>query len=228
MITDSSPATVNVLIRAGRSALQPTLIDRERVAGALRARLDAASNGLRPAASLAMSHGLAWPTLSALVVGLAVGGLVVASSFPNKEAPAPGVLLAAPAALPPPPSTVQVAAVPAALPAVEQPPTAEVARAQSRKPAADNLAEEVEILSRAQTELHLGGFAGALRILEEHARRFQRGTLAPERRAARIQALCGLGRTTEAAGELARLAPGSLHEGRAREACAAGPKSAAD
>src|SRR5687768_1450140 len=174
MITDSSPATVNVLIRAGRSALQPTLIDRERVADALRARLDAASSGLRPAASLAMSHGLAWSTFSALVVGLAVGGLVVASSF-QSEKPAPGVLLAAPAVSPPPPSPVQLAALPAPLPAVEQPPSAEAARAQSRKPAADNLAQEVEILSRAQTELHLGGFADALRILEEHARRFQRG-----------------------------------------------------
>jgi hypothetical protein len=226
MITDSSPATVNVLIRAGRSALQPTLIDRERVADALRARLDAASAG--PAASLAVSHGLAWSTFSALVVGLAVGGLVVARSFQSEEKPAPGVWLAAPAVSPPPPSTVQLAALPAPLPAVERPPAAEAARPQSRKPAADNLAEEVEILSRAQTELHLGGFAGALRILEEHARRFQRGTLAPERRAARIQALCGLGRTAEAESELARLAPGSLHEGRAREACAAGPKSAAE
>src|SRR5688500_6794846 len=135
----------------------------------------------------------------------------MASSF-QSEKPAPGVLLAAPAGSPPPTSPVQIAALPAPLPAVQPPPADEAVHAQSRKPAADNLAQEVEILSRAQTELHLGGLADALRILEEHARRFQRGTLAPERRAARIQALCGLGRTSEAEGELARLTPGSLHE----------------
>jgi hypothetical protein len=42
--------------------------------------------------------------------------------------------------------------------------------------------------------------------------------------AARIQALCGLGRVKEANADLARVAPGSLHEGPTREAC--GGKSA--
>jgi hypothetical protein len=78
----------------------------------------------------------------------------------------------------------------------------------------------VEILSRAQTELHAGRYSSALRVLEEHARKFPRGTLAQERRAARIRALCGAGRVAEADAELARLSPGSVHESSAREACA--------
>jgi hypothetical protein len=101
------------------------------------------------------------------------------------------------------------------LPPVEAP----AATPSSRRPA-DRLAEEVAILSRAETELHAGRYAGALRVLEEHQRKFPRGTLSQERTAARIRALCGLGRTSEANAALARLSPGSLHEGPAREACA--------
>jgi hypothetical protein len=228
MIPDSSPTAVNVLVSAGRSALRPTFIDRERIADALRVRLDAASSGLRPAASLAMSHGLAWPTVSSLLMALALGGFVVAGAFQTRETPAPAVWLAAPVEPPSPPPNVQPVALPAPLPVVERPPASVAAREQARRPASDGLAEEVEILSRAQTELHAGSVAGALQTLEEHARRFPRGTLAPERRAARIQALCGLGRAAEAQVELARLAPGSLHEGRAREACAAAPSPKVD
>jgi RNA polymerase sigma-70 factor (ECF subfamily) len=84
------------------------------------------------------------------------------------------------------------------------------------------LAEEVAILSRAETELHAGRYQGALRVLEEYERKFHNGKLAQERAAARILALCGLGRTTEANAALARLSRGSLHAGTAREACAKG------
>ena len=57
------------------------------------------------------------------------------------------------------------------------------------------------------------------RLLNEHERRFGNGLLAEERIAARIQALCALGRTTEADAQLARLSPKSLHGEPARQAC---------
>lgn len=75
------------------------------------------------------------------------------------------------------------------------------------------------ILSRAQTELHAERFTAALRLLGEHERKFPRGTLAPERSAAKVRALCSLGRVAEADAELARLPPSSLHAERARAAC---------
>jgi hypothetical protein len=41
-------------------------------------------------------------------------------------------------------------------------------------------------------------FASAIRLLEEHARRFGTGQLAEEREALRVRALAGLGRDTDA------------------------------
>jgi Flp pilus assembly protein TadD len=86
----------------------------------------------------------------------------------------------------------------------------------------DGLAEEVALLSRAETELRAGRPAKALSALSEHQRKFPRGALAEERAAARIQALCALGRTDDANAQLRQLlhlSPNSAHEGRARQAC---------
>lgn len=94
-----------------------------------------------------------------------------------------------------------------------------------REGARDNLSEEVAILYRAEAELHSGRAANALRILNDHERRFARGILAEERTAARIQALCALGRTSEANALIARLHPGSLHGERSRDACGSSVKA---
>jgi hypothetical protein len=58
-----------------------------------------------------------------------------------------------------------------------------------------------------------------LKTLDEYQRRFPKGQLTEERRAARAQALCALGRRSEAEGELARLAPQSLAAARAKQVC---------
>jgi hypothetical protein len=209
-------------------------MDRERIAQALRARIDAASGGSGVPSTVASTHGLGWLIPTAVVVGIVAGGFVAASAGRSDETKTP-----------PPRATVSVPAVPLVSPparppfrsvapsavssAEEQLPSArEGAPARTRKQASDQLAEEVEILSRAQTELRSGRFAGAIRVLEGHARKFPRGALNQERIAARIQALCGLGRLTEASSELARLSPGSLHERRAREACGRTGSRAAD
>jgi hypothetical protein len=240
MLTDSTSPAAAVLVRAGRSALQPTGTDRDRIASALRVRLDAASAELEPALWIAMARGLAGPTVAAVVVGLTVGGLFVASSFQDREvtgptsrpattadSPLPLAQLppAPPAVTPASPSELQPA-VPAPAPSVARLPRVEQAGARGPQPASDRLAEEVEIMSRAQQELHAGRFAASLRVLEEHAQKFAQGILAPERRATRIQALCGLGRSAEADVEIGNLGQGSLHERRVREACSAARKQA--
>jgi TolA-binding protein len=215
------------LIKAGRSALQPTADDRARIAAGLHARFGGASGTAdAAAAAVAKSRALLWSGVSAVVVGLGAGGLFLAGSFGSDttSATAPAATAtAAPAA-----GTAQstVAPAPAELaPARVRASPAEVSQVAVRRKPSDRLAEEVELLSRAQTELRAGRFDTALRSLEEHARKFPRGTLAQERRATRIQALCGSGRTREADTELARLAPGSVHEGRTREICAAARKT---
>jgi hypothetical protein len=117
-----------------------------------------------------------------------------------------------------PEASATISPAPASAPAGSASAAVEPRTAPARP--SDRLAEEVAILSRAETELHAGRYASALRILDEHQRRFPHGTLTEERIAARIHALCGLGRVSEARAEMARVAPGSLHAGSARAACA--------
>jgi hypothetical protein len=81
------------------------------------------------------------------------------------------------------------------------------------------LAEEVTLLSRATSALRSGQPNDALKSLNEHQSKFPRGLLSEERRAARAQALCALGRHSEAEREIAKLAPASPQAARARQLC---------
>lgn len=127
-----------------------------------------------------------------------------------------------------------VAAPPKETPSVESPAPAsafvggEPTSAPPRRAPRDRLAQEVAILSRAAKFLEAGRAADALRAIDEHQRKFPNGALQEERYAARVQALCALGRREEAVGELARLsrlAPDSPHVARARQSCAAEPSA---
>ncbi len=60
------------------------------------------------------------------------------------------------------------------------------------------LSEEATLLERAQRALAAGAPSAALATLAEHERRFPHGTLAEEREAAKVLALCALGRVDEA------------------------------
>jgi outer membrane protein assembly factor BamD (BamD/ComL family) len=87
---------------------------------------------------------------------------------------------------------------------------------------ADSLPEEVRLLTRAEQELKEGRTEDALKTLGEHEHRFSAGALSEERLAARVQALCTLGRGADARKELTRLArlyPRSPHIERARRFC---------
>ena len=139
------------------------------------------------------------------------------------EAPVKPPAIAAPVVThaAPPASNVESADVPPSALAPEPPAT------PTRKTATvDPLAEEVAILSKATSALRAGSPTEGLRLLDEHQRRFPKGRLAEERRAARIQALCALGKLSAAEAELARLAqssPRSPHLARAQRACGIKP-----
>ncbi len=217
------------LVRAGREALRPSDADRKRVFQALLPQLGGGlgAGGLNapstaPAAPAAAS-GLAVKVAAAIVViGVAGGGLFLA--LRKEAAPArpvtPGV---SSASEPRPPIEKPPESAPSAVPLAESPEKrAPVASSRS----SDTLAEEVAILSEASAALHGGRPAAALKMLDEHRRKFPRGALGQERTSARIQALCALGRTKEAQAELARLArasPNSPHVARARKACGSSP-----
>jgi hypothetical protein len=208
--------------------LRPTDADRERVFQALLPKLETAAAAGTTAAG---ASGVATLIKSgAVLVGLGVAGAGVFYTL-KTEPPAPAapsvVVTAAPAPAPAP-APAQAPAPPgestpesAATAAPVAPPAEKRAPSPSVR-SADSLAEEVAILSRAGAELHAGRPQAALTALGEHQRKFPSGVLTQERTAARVQALCALGRTKEAQSELARLArisPNSPHEARARKAC---------
>ena len=223
------------LVEAGRRADRPSEADRERVLAALRARLgDAAVLATGSAVSPVIAGGtgalrsrfVKWSWVGSAV--LVSGALLFAPRVwqrRDRAVPAPSAsvrsLVNAPAQI------AETVSVPEAAPS----PSAFVAGASSSRPAdtqktvsrtRDGLAEEIALLSRAETELRAGRPAKALLVLAEHQRKFPRGTLAEERTAARIQALCALGRRDEANAQLAQLlhiSPNSAHERRARQAC---------
>jgi RNA polymerase sigma-70 factor (ECF subfamily) len=95
------------------------------------------------------------------------------------------------------------------------------AKAAMSEPGPD-VAGEIALLNEAQRALASGQADRALQLLDRHARDFPRGSLAEERAAARIIALCALGRVTAARAETAafvRKSPESPLVDRVRAAC---------
>jgi len=213
------------LVRSGQRAYRPTDADRERVLGQLRAQLgDAALPAdVSTAASAATAATSTWPLVSLVVVGVGLLGGALFYAWPRgagqdklQET-----------------KTVSVAAMPqmiepAAAPSGEQP-AGSVTTPPAVEPAAlpstaayrpkDRLAAEVAILSRATRDLRAARPADALKALDEYRRKFPKGLLKEEHRAARVQALCALGRFDEAHAKLAELSPQSPLAVRANQFC---------
>lgn len=225
------------LVRAGRTALRPSAADRARVLHGLREQLGGLEPTLapEPSPSLFSRAWLTWPAVGiAVVCGL---GAAIIAGTRGGPAPAPAVTItlqhtttpvaSATETPAPTPTPAPVATAPAATaePATSvRSPRRERAKSSTGIPASDDLAQEVALLSRAETDLHRGQAALALQSLEEHRRAFPNGTLALERRAARIRVLCTLGRGSEASAELtslSRTSGGAALARRAREACGA-------
>jgi len=208
------------LVSAGKEALKPSAGDQERILATLRARLgDSVVAGEAASASAASSS---WPIIAAVAAAIGVGGALFFGLSGRAE----------PVAAPPP--AAAHAPAPAAVPAPVQPapdgaPTAALEPVPAEQPSpsarrSGTLAQEVEMLSRATAALQAGRAADALKVLGEHQRKFPGGLLAEERRAARVQALCTLGRRAEAEAELERLvrtSPQSPQTARARQVCSA-------
>jgi len=204
------------LVNEGKAALQPSAADQERVLATLRARLGDSVVAGEAATTGTLSS--SWPVVAAVTAALGVGGALFFGLGGRDEpvvAPPPAASLGpAPAAVPAP---VQ--------PAAEGTPVAPLEPAPAEQPSpsarrSGTLAQEVAMLSRATADLQAGRAADALKVLAEHQRKYPGGQLAEERRAARVQALCVLGRRAEAEAELERLvrtSPQSPQTARARQ-----------
>jgi hypothetical protein len=230
-VSELSPKAA-ALVHAGRTALRPSSADRDRIAGALRARLGDAALPLEAGIPTSLTAKSAWAKIAGLgaAIGIA-GGAAFVTLHGSAPAPNRGPLHQLDLATA---AQVEPSALPPATPieptplAAQASATSDSNAAPSARRAGDKLAQEVVILSRATTELRAGRAASALKALEEHQRKFPNGLLTEERRAARVQALCALGRRSEAQPELDRLtrtAPQSLNTVRAKQICGAETRS---
>ncbi len=195
---EDAPAHVRVLLREGNRV--PPL--RAEVRAAVLSRIQGP-----PPATAATAKALS-PALTVggaiAVVGIVVAGAVVARTEtpePRRDPPAP---FAAPASASPAAAAPSEPSAPE--PSATAPPSRSASPVRSRTPAArttgsadavETLREESELVQRARKSL-VGDPQAALDAVEEHARRFPRGELAPERDVLRIGALHRLGRSDEA------------------------------
>lgn len=210
------------LLHASRAALRPDTSDRERVLAGLRERLGGAplagTGKVQAAAQVSRSL---WAVSAVALLGVGSAVAVGLSAAPSHvpAARAPALISATPRAV-----ASLSAPLPAALPVPIRAPASAIAAAPSTpSKRVDRLAEEVSILSQAAKDLRAGRAAEALSALNEHQKKFPGGLLTQERRAARAEALCSLGRFSEAQTELSIL--GRSAESpllvRARERCKA-------
>lgn len=212
------------LVRAGRRAYLPTDADRERLLGQLRAQLgDAALPADLTMVSSGAAAGSMWPLIAAVVAGVGILGGAVYFGWMRKggqdhpQQPQSAQVTAAPQRIEPPatpseePPTAWVAAPPAL--------RASAPVASSSAHSTDRLAAEVRILSQATRELRAGRPAAALKALGEYRRKFPKGLLKDEYRAASAQALCALGKFGEANATLDELPPDAPLVVRAKEFC---------
>ena len=148
--------------------------------------------------------------VATFAVGAATGAGVVSvmqKPVPERvvyvERPSPPVPVVAPVA---PASAASVP--PVAVPAPETPPTA---RATASPSASSSLSLERGVLDDARSALSSGDAARALRLSDEHLRRFPKAQLGEEREALAIQSLVALGRYDEARARAARFRATSPH-----------------
>lgn len=151
-----------------------------------------------------------------VVASAAAVALVVARGPARASAPPEGAPVAIDAPHPSPTGAPPRPSPPAVAPAIAAPapppaPSMTAPKDMSRKPSSDlagepaaGLAEEVAAIDRVQSRLAASDPAGALLLIDAHARRFPAGTLADLREAARVEALCRRGEV-EAAEAAARL-----------------------
>jgi hypothetical protein len=177
---------------------------KRRLKGAVLARIAftgtatlAAGQATAKMTGMSFTGGLAAKT----VVGVALLGTLGAGGYfalrpVRHAAPAPTQAVLAPRVEAPPVEVVVeepvAIEVPAPAPAPRHRPAVRRAPAPPPPPAAD-LAEETRLLRDADKALRAGATAKAISLLDEHAARFPKGALAPERTAERLIVSCELG-----------------------------------
>ena len=202
------------IIVKGKSELVPTEADRSRVTQLLNSRMGA--EGLRlsvptpPAAVVVAGKALKLLTLASVLS--VIGTFSAVAYFGRQSArlptPAEKAVVVEPSPMQAPSAQPQLTAeapTSAAPPAISSNTNKAESSQYTAKSSRDSLGQEVQILSRAERELHNGRPDLALKALDEHQRRFASGALVQERSAARVQALCALGRTQEAKVESIKL-----------------------
>jgi hypothetical protein len=194
------------------------------------------------AAGTGTAVGIAAKAVLSLTLVSAVGAgttLYVRSSSSHREARPPTVPsfvqtaspggrslppeVAAPVAAPAMATTSLESSKPSAKPLASAAAPPSVVHAHTRSTSSD-VEAEVLLIGEAHRALQSGNASGALVMLDEHARRYPAGALGEERDAARIAALCALGRVAEgrdAADRFLREFPSSPLAARVRTSCGA-------
>jgi hypothetical protein len=229
------------IVDAARGDDEPGAGDRERVRAKVLAALaaggaaGAGAAGKASAATSATAGGALATKLAVIAVavaGLATGAYLAMRSPSTTTTPPPSqseVSALPPEPQPEPevvPEVTADASIEMAPEDVPDPAPKPRAKRKVEAPAlspADSLREERALIARASDALRDGDGAAALAAVKEHQRRFPDGLLIEERSAARVQALCALGRTAD--GTSAREAflarwPRSVHAAKVRAACA--------
>ncbi|HEY4106042.1 MAG TPA: hypothetical protein VGM44_19210 [Polyangiaceae bacterium] len=219
------------LLEKSRSALRPSPADRDRVESALRSQLGPSALPL-DMSTAPLPRALGWKLVSGGALGACLVGGALFFAFEPRTKPA--AVVPAPtvsAAIADAPSAQSSDAASAAAVETAAPSTPAAAPTSSSAPAVqsaprrqDHLAQEVALLSQATSALNAGRAQDALKLLDEHQREFPNGVLSVERRGAKAQALCALGRLSEGRAELSHLAAGSPAAARASQVCRAPAK----
>lgn len=226
MLMSALSSKARALIEQAHEEVRPPVGEMERLEALINTQLGAPPPPLRvePAPPPPVPRAGSWRLVTSLSVGaVLVSGAAIwlmrtAASQPHAV---PTVSAAVEIKTPEPVAAVEPV-VEAQAPATPEPAPSARPALEPRaaiQPARDALAQEVSLLSQATSNLRAGRAGAALKLLDEHQRKFPNGMLAVERRAVRAQALCTLKRVGEGRAELAQLAPQSPAAGRAKQLC---------
>lgn len=240
-----SPDAVR-LVELARSTDHPKPSDEARIRGALRQRMVLATAGT--AAGLGITKLAAGIGLGKLVVVVGLGSAAAGGLYATyRQVREPGMTPSSSVSRPrsgTEPSSVVTTSQPeeehrtdqpteeATTVASAEPPKAPLANPRTSVgkasvdpaplPAPDQLKAETAALREAQQALRMGEPDLALSLISKQNHRFSDGILQQERAAARIMALCQLGRATEGSAEVTRFAlrwPKSPLLARVKNAC---------
>jgi hypothetical protein len=198
------------LLDRARHAHDPGPEDAARVRAKLALRIGAAALATGgSAAAVGRSHGwLLKLVLPSVVVASVLALVLTRGRSPAVEtAPVPPAAVSVPVVATAEPTATELPAptpsdapvAPAnSVPLAAASATAPVRAARPQPSASSDLEAEMALLASAQAAIQRGDFSAALAKLDEHQRSFPGGALSEERTAARVVALCGAGRQSEA------------------------------